>query len=210
VLVGNCGGVICMPGPDNYEDFCFALLEEPEKIEAQARQTLQRGLENARRYRAAGADVAQTSSDLADNRGPFFSPPQMDRLILPFLRQWAADIRALGMYALLHTDGNVNPILADLADSGIPGLQGIDPIAGMDLPIAKQRVAGRCCLCGNIDPGLLLLGRPEEIYEKCRTLLDTGKAGGGLIFGSANAVFEQTPRENYLALVAAWREYGTF
>ena len=102
------------------------------------------------------------------------------------------------------------PILDALADSGVHAIQAIDPIAGMDMRKAKDQVAGRCCLCGNIDPGLLFQGPPQRVFDKVRELLQTCKAGGGLIFGASNAVFGETPKENYLAMVQAWRQFGRF
>lgn len=209
VLVAPTGGVIAMPGPIEYEEFCYALIESPEKIEQTAREHLSAGLEAAKRFRDVGADAAMTASDLGDNHGPFFSPQQMDRLILPFLRRWVEGIRELGMYSIIHTDGLLYPILDAIADSGVDAIQAIDPVAGMDMKKAKGQVAGRCCLCGNIDCGLLLNGPPERVYAATRALL-TCKAGGGVMLGASNAVFQETPRENYLAMVQAWREHGRF
>ena len=160
--------------------------------------------------REEGVEIVGTSSDVANNHGPFFSPEQMDRFILPFLRQWAATMREMGLYCYMHTDGDISPILDDLAESGIHALQAIDPTAGMDIADVKRRVAGRVCLCGNIDPGQLVLGPPDAVYENTRQVLDDCKGGGGLALGASNAVFQETPIEHYRAMHQAWLDHGRY
>ncbi len=210
VLVGNTGGVIGMPGSEQYLEFSYKLFDDPQEIDQQARDTLAAGIENARKLRDVGVDVAQTASDIADNHGPFFSPEQMDRYILPYIDQWATAVHEMGMYAVMHTDGNLMPCLETLAETELDAIQAIDPTAGMDMKMAKDAVKGRLCLCGNVDTGLLVSGTPQQIYEATRKLLETCKAGGGLILGASNAVYYETPAENYLAMNQAWREHGRF
>jgi uroporphyrinogen decarboxylase len=210
VLMAPTGGVMAIPGPGEYEDFCLRLFDDPDSIEQEAKSLLALGLEWAKKFRDVGADAALTSSDLGDNHGPFFSPPQMDRFVLPYLRQWAAEVRKLGMYSIIHTDGMLMPILDAIADSGVDAMQAVDPVAGMDMKKTKDAVAGRMCLCGNVDCGLLLNGPPQRVYDTTREVLTTCKAGGGLILGASNAVFTETPKENYLAMIHAWRDFGKF
>jgi len=208
MLVGKAGGTIGMPPAQDFEDFCIRLLEAPEEIDEQARRMLPSGLEAAARLKEAGVDVICTASDIADNRGPFFRPQQMQRFILPYLREWAAGIKRMGLYAIMHTDGNLHPILDELADTGIHALQAVDPVAGMDMAKAQVEARGRIALCGNIDCGLLLMGPAERIYEKTRALLEACGRRGGLVLGASNGIFPETPREHYEAVHRAWRDFG--
>jgi uroporphyrinogen decarboxylase len=134
----------------------------------------------------------------------------MERFILPYLRRWAAAVKEMGHYALLHTDGDLGTCLEDLADSGIDALQAVDPVAGMDMRATKEAVGDRLCLCGNIDCGLLVMGTPEEVYAATRTLLLENKAGGGLVLGASNAVQVEAPVENYWAMIEAWQAFGQY
>lgn len=210
MLVAGTGGVIAMPGAEHYLEFSYKLFDAPEEIDEQAQRTLEHGLEQARRVRDLGIEIAETSSDIADNHGPFFNRPQMERFILPYLRRWATGCRQMGLYTILHSDGNLTPYLEDLATSGLDALQAIDPIAGMDLVQAKQITGGRLCLCGNIDVGLMVLGTPEQIYAQTKERLLTCKAGGGLVLGVSNAVQPDVPMANYRAMIAAWQDYGQY
>jgi uroporphyrinogen decarboxylase len=210
MLIAASGGVISMPGASEYVEFCYKLFDAPQEIDERARQTLASGLEAARRMRDAGADAVYTASDIADNHGPFFSPPQMDRFILPYLHTWAEQVVEMGLYAIMHADGNLDPVLDDLAASGIQALQAIDPVAGMDIASVKRRIGDRVCLCGNVDCGLLLTGPGQEVYASTRELLKTCMPGGGFVLGASNAVDRRTPIAHYREMLRARRDFGSY
>jgi uroporphyrinogen decarboxylase len=210
VLIGNSGGVMAMPGAAEYVTFSYKLFDAPEEIDERAQATLERGLQQARRFCDLGVEAAYTASDIADNHGLFFSPAQMERFILPYLRRWAEGVREMGCYAILHTDGDVTACLEAFADSGLHALQAIDPVAGMDIRAVKAQVGDRLCLCGNVDCGLLVRGTPQEVYDQTRYLLADCAAGGGLVLGASNAVQVEASIENYRAMIDAWREYGQY
>ena len=96
-----------------------------------------------------------------------------------------------------------------LSESGIDALQAIDPVAGMEMVATKAKVAGRLCLCGNIDCGLLLIGTPETVFEATRDLLLACKQDGGFVLGASNAVQPEVPAANYRAMIEAWKQCGT-
>jgi uroporphyrinogen decarboxylase len=210
MLVGSSGGVMAMPGAAEYEEFCITLVESPELIGERADKILADGFRTAARLRDAGCDVVYTASDMADNRGPFFRPEQMDRLIMPYLRKWAEEVKRMGLYAVLHTDGDIHPIMDKLAGSGVHCLQAIDPVAGMDIARAKEQAGDRVALCGNLDCGLLFTGPEERIYAATRDVLEACKPGGRFILGASNTVYPETPIAHYDAVHRAWREYGGY
>lgn len=208
LLVAGSGGVMSMPGASTYLAFAYKLYDAPEEVDELARDALSRGLETARRLRDLGIEALFTASDIADNHGPWFNPEQMKRYILPYLSEWAAQVKRMGCYAILHTDGELTPCLEDIAHSGIHALQAIDPVAGMDILVVKRQVGGRLCLCGNLDCGLLVSGSPEEVYAAARDLLLGCKAGGGFVLGASNAVQPEVPIANYRAMIDAWAAHG--
>ena len=210
MLVAGSGGVMAMPGATNYVEFAYKLFDAPQEIDAQAQNTLAHGLEAARRFRDMGIEALFTSSDIADNHGPFFNPQQMERFILPYLAKWAHGVREMGGYAIMHTDGDLSPCLEGIAESGLHALQAIDPIAGMDIRRVKEEVGTRLCLCGNVDCGLLVNGTPEQVHAETRALLLDCKPGGGLVLGASNAVQRAVPMENYRAMIRAWQEHGAY
>jgi uroporphyrinogen decarboxylase len=211
LTVVNCPSLVQMPGSaDNYEEFCYMLMDRPEEMDAHAGRLLESAIETAKRLADAGHEAVLTASDIADNRGLFFSPAQMDRWFFPHLEKWASALKKLGLFSILHTDGNISAIVEKLAASPLDAVQALDPVAGMDIAEVKQKTQGRLCLCGNIESGLLMTGAPTAIYEKTRSTLATCKPGGGYVLGASNACYPATPPENYGALLAAWREHGQY
>lgn len=208
IIVANSGGVMCMPPADSYIDFSYKLFDAPEDIDKMAEDTLAAGIEKAKRFRDAGAEAMFSASDIADNRGMFFSPGQMQRYILPYLNKWVEAVRSMDAYSIIHSDGDLSDGLESIAASGVDALQAIDPVAGMSMEKVRDKIGGQLCLCGNIDCGLLLIGNPEQIYLATRQLLESRKNDSRFVLGAANAVQREIPEENYRAMIEAWKHYG--
>ena len=207
MLVGATGGIL---GADYSPEFCYRLIDEPEVVDEMARGALAGGLDSARRFRDVGVEIVVSPSDMADNSGPFFSPSQMARWILPYLTRWSDAVRAMGMHGILHTDGNLTQYADAIASTGLDAIQAVDPVAGMDMSRTREIVGRRLCLCGNIDCGLLVLGTPEKVYQSTRDLLTSCKGDGALVLGASNAVQPEVPIANYRAMIRAWRDFGRY
>jgi len=183
MLIASATGVLAA---DYSEEFCLRMFEEPESIEQVAEDKLKGSLEVILRFHDLGAGAVFTASDIADNSGPFFNPSQMERWIFPFLQRWSDSARNLGLFSILHNDGNIASYMDRLAVSGVDAIQAIDPVAEMDIEEAMKVAAGRVCLCGNIDCGLLLTGTPDQVFESTRRLL--AACGSGVPLSSEPAM----------------------
>ncbi|MFH0757002.1 MAG: uroporphyrinogen decarboxylase family protein [Bacteroidota bacterium] len=210
MLVASNPAVLAMPGADEYMEFAYTLMERPHEIEARAKALCQSGMAEATRLLDLGVGALYTASDIADNHGPYFDPGQMEQLILPFLDRWATHVQSKGGLSILHSDGNLTPILAMIAGTSIQALQAIDPTAGMELRATKNRVEGQLTLCGNIECGLFITGSTEEVFEATRDALEGSKENGGLVLGASNAIEKMLKKENYLAFLDAWKTHGLY
>jgi uroporphyrinogen decarboxylase len=210
MLVANCSALLGMPMSEDYVNFAYQLFDAPDEIEALAERRLHDGIRDARRFCDLGVEIGLSTSDLADNHSTFMNPQQLDRFVWPFLDRWVEALREIGMFSILHSDGNLHACLERIADSGVNCLQAIDPTAGMDLHQVKQQVGNRLCLAGNIDCRLLLSNNPKAVFGATRDLLNNNKQGGGLILGASNAVQSVVPIENYFAMIQAWNEFGGY
>lgn len=209
--VGIAGALMSMPdSSENYTEYCYRLFDDPESIDRMAKERYEYGVEAAKKLRDMGIDIIVSASDIADNKGPFYSPEQMRRWFYPYLHKWAEDINKMGMYSILHTDGDISSLVEDLADSPLNAVQAIDPVAGMDIKKTKEQAAGRLCLCGNVETGLLVTGPKERIYQSTRQILTGCKDGGGLVIGASNASVPETPAENYMQIIEARKKYGMY
>lgn len=125
------------------------------------------------------------------------SPRLYRELVLPHLRRF---IKSLKIPVVLHVCGDSEPILDMMAETGARILS-LDQC--MNLATAKEKLAGRCGIGGNVDPtNVLLLGTPEDVkQETLRCLQQGGRKGYVLMAGCA--VPPRTPMENLKAMVEA-------
>jgi uroporphyrinogen decarboxylase len=208
MLVANTGGVLAMPSADNYLNFAYTLCESPDKINEMEIETFQRGIKSVNQFSDIGIQTFLTASDIADNSGPFFNPEQMERLILPFLERWSSHIKQLSGLSIIHSDGNLNLYIDRIINSGVNALQAIDPVAKMDINKVKLRAGDKLCICGNIDIGKLITNSPESIYNETGALLEYMNDKPGFVLGASNAIQNEVPVENYLALVDSLKDFN--
>jgi len=115
------------------------------------------------------------------------------------------ELRAHGIVLHLHICGDTTKITDDFIATGAQVLE-IDHKT--DAKRLKEAAQGRTCLLGNIDTNLLALGKPEEVEDACRELIESCQAGGGLILGPGCALPPHTPAENVHALVESAKKYS--
>lgn len=205
-LVG--GGNSCclaMPADDEYMTFSYMMYDAPEQIVERAERILTDGLAQLERMAEAGAEFVYLPSDLADARAPYFNPEQLDTFFMPFAKRWSARVKELGLLPVFHTDGNIMPLIEQAVETGVNALQALDPIAGITVAGLREKLGGRLCLCGNLDCGLMLSGTPEQVYASAADIIAQGN-GSPFVFGNSNAVVYDTPKENYDAMLRAWRD----
>jgi len=158
-----------------------------------------------------GADVLLTGDDYAHRKGTMMSPEHFKEFVLPYL-QAAVDVaKAKKVPFIKHTDGKVWKIIDMIVDSGLDGLDPLEPIADMDIGKVKEMYGDRIALAGNIDCGELLShGTTEEVAEAVKETIAKAAPGGGYILASSNSIHPAVRPENYRAMVEAARKYGRY
>ncbi len=159
---------------------------------------------------APGLGALWVGDDLAYTEGLFFAPDFIRAHIFPWYRQIADIARAHDLPLLFHSDGDIRPVLPDLADIGFDAIHPIEPKA-MDIAQIKRDWGDRFCLLGNVDLCYTLpRGTPHEVEEEVKLRIGQAGPGGGYCVGSANSVPEYVPVENYRAMVEAGFRYGRY
>ena len=168
-------------------------------------------LEHTRRAVAGGASVVAMGGDVSCDKGPFISPALYREFILPVIQEHTRVIQQAGARAVYTSDGNHWPIAQEFFfDSGIDGYKEVDKAAGMTWPrLIEAGVADRVCIIGNMDARYTMcLGTPADVKAEVIECLDYGRQKpGGHILHLSHSVHEDIPKDNYYALVDAYREY---
>ncbi|MHB9032927.1 MAG: uroporphyrinogen decarboxylase family protein, partial [Anaerolineae bacterium] len=131
--------------------------------------------------------------------------------ILPVMQEHSALIHRRGALAVYTSDGNHWPIRDDFFyNSGVDGYQEVDKAAGMTMErLVAEGVKERVCIIGNIDARhALCLGTPDQVRAEVIRCLELGRqTPGGHILHTSHSVHEDVKPANYLAMVAAYRDF---
>jgi len=157
----------------------------------------------------AKVDLIISGGDYSEKRGPLVPVRFFKDVVLPNLRRQVEAAHKAALKFIKHSDGNLNPILDDLANI-VDGLHSLDPTAGMNIGDVKLRYGDRLVLMGNVTVDNLCRKMKEEIVEETKECLRQAAPGGGYILSSSNSWYTDAKLENCLAMVHAGRKYGAY
>ena len=160
---------------------------------------------------AAGMDVVVFGDDYADRNSTLMSPRHFREFILPGLKRAVDAAHEAGAYVVKHTDGNIMAVLEMIVETGIDALNPLQPQAGMDIGLVKQKYGDRIAIIGNIACGYLLSQAPvEEVRQVTRRTIEIAAPGGGYMLSSSNSIHSSVKPENFMAMVETLRECGGY
>ncbi len=186
-------------------------LADPEFAHSLLDKVLKANIQLARNALRAGADVIMLGDDYAGNKGPMFSPSVFREFLAPRLKMMVDAVHEGGGRVIKHSDGNLWPILDQIIDTGIDAINPIEPVAGMDIGEVKSKYGHRVAVVGNIDCSHVLseysTERVEAAVIEC---FRKGSPGGGHILSSSNSIHSAVRPDNYAAMIAAAKKYGSY
>jgi uroporphyrinogen decarboxylase len=193
------------------ENYMLHLYRAPRVIHGVAEMVTAYNLKQLEMLAAAGLDVLVVEDDIANTHTLLISPAHFREFVEPYNRRLVERAHALGLKVVRHSDGNLWPIMEDLAAAGYDGLNPLEPQAGMDLARVKAAWGHRFCLLGNIDClHLLCEGTPEEVDEAVARAIQAAAPGGGYIVCSSNSLHPGVNPENCIAMFQATKTYGLY
>jgi hypothetical protein len=137
----------------------------------------------------------------------FMSSKQYEIFYWPTLKKVILALVNEGILPVLFAEGSYNQrleIVSDLPRGAVAWY-----FDQTDIVRAKKVLGDKYCLIGNVPTSLLMTGKPRDVKEHCRKLIEAcGKGGGYILAGGAN-IDEGNP-ENLRAMMAAAKEYGTY
>jgi uroporphyrinogen decarboxylase len=205
-----------IPDGDSMAEFAYRLVDEPDKVKAEADAMVDSALERAehlaaqRDRRGLGLDGFALCADYCLNTGPFLSPRRFAEFVTPYLARLIQGYREMGFYTIKHTDGNIMPIVDQLVQCNPHALHSLDPQAGVDIAEIKRCYGDRVCLIGNVNCGRLDTGTDEEVIASARYALQNGMPGGGYIFSTSNCIYTGMRLARYELMLDVWRTEGNY
>jgi len=157
-----------------------------------------------------GCDAVMTLDDYCDNKGPIMGLERFREFILPGLKKQVRAAHDAGGYFIKHTDGNTWSILGALTEAEVDAWHGIQPTAGMDLRLLKERHGQDLCLFGGVNCETLVAGTPTAVRDEVKYAIKHAAQGGGLVLTSGNVLQPGAQYENYVAMRQAIEDYGGY
>lgn len=159
-------------------------------------------MERVLRSAEGNLTMFELNDDVGGQNALLISPVVWRKYIKPRLRKQVELCKKFGVKVQYHSCGSVREILPDLVEIGVDVLNPVQPKAwGMD-PFELKREFGRhITLHGGVDEQELLpRGKPQEVRDYVKKLIDEVGKDGGLIVAPCHTLQPDTPSENVLAL----------
>jgi uroporphyrinogen decarboxylase len=160
-----------------------------------------------RRFIDLGVDGGYFGDDYGAQKNMLFSPKTWRALIKPRLARLFAPFREAGLPIILHSDGQIVPVLPDLVEIGLTVLNPVQPEV-IDPAWLKITFGDRLAYYGGISTQTVLpYGSPGEVREAVRKCIEKLAPGGtGLLLAPSHRLMSDIPLKNVAALLDAFEE----
>ena len=206
LLTFHGDGTFYIPDGNQMYEFAYRIADDPDEVKEQAEQMANNAIERNKHLAEAGVDSLILCSDYCYNSGPFLSPAMFAEFIQPYLYKIIHAARENGQYTIKHTDGNIMPIIDMMVDCEPHALHSLDPMAGVDIKLVKEKYGDRVALCGNVHCAAMQTGTDEEVRASAEYCLTYAKPNGGYFFCTSNVPFKGMPVERYRMILDIWKQ----
>jgi hypothetical protein len=172
-----------------YEAALIALLTDPPKAHALLDRLTVASVTWATAQARRGVDAVLNSSAFAG--GSFISREMYREFVTPYERRMSDAVRACGVPIYTHTCGKIGDRLDLMVETGVDGLDTLDPppLGNVELAEAKRAIGDKLFIKGNMNSvALLKYKTKEEVIADARNCLRAGAPGGGYILSTACSV----------------------
>jgi hypothetical protein len=194
-----------------YQPALMALIDSPKLCHQLLDRFARMATALVRRYAAHEPDAILISSAFA---GAGFISREMYRdFVAPYERRVVEAIHAFRIPAYTHTCGAIGDRLDLMAETGLDGIDTLDPppLGTVDLARAKAEFGSRLFFKGNLDAVNDMLGADDARFR--RAVLDRlriGKPGSGYILSSACSVAPRVSPKRLTLLSELAEEFGGY
>ncbi len=191
-----------------YEPLCYMLFDAPELVQDlfdYVGSRLQRYYELVAADTCVGALIV--NDDWGFNTQTMLPPEDMRRYVIHWHKIIVETIHAAGKPAILHSCGNLAPVMDDIID--VIGYDAKHSYEDNIIPVedAYDKWGSRIAILGGMDLDFMCRSTPDAVTARCRAMIKKTERRGGYALGTGNSVPEYVPHENYFAMIESALNY---
>jgi hypothetical protein len=200
-----------------YENYLMAMMDYPEAMRRYYHYTALLGrLFNQAivlaRAKYGIAPFVYSGQDICMGGGPIVAPRVLRDIYFPELKWAMQPLIENGIGVIWHCDGNIMPILSDILDLGVIGLQGFEEEHGVsydEIVKLKDRAGRPLSVWGCVSvTSTLPHGSVEDVKKSVERSFRLAGKGRGFVLSSTSSVMPEVPHENIDALFQHGRKFG--
>jgi hypothetical protein len=139
---------------------------------------------------------------------PFVNMQQFHSHYWPTIKPIIEELWKNGHQTLFYAEGNWNAHLDSFAE--LPDASIIYHVDQADIFEVHREIGHKFCLSGGIPNFLLSYGRPQEVRDCCKKVIEGVARDGGYIADASAIMQNDTSAECVRAMTEAVREYGVY
>jgi uroporphyrinogen decarboxylase len=158
-----------------------------------------------------GVDAISIHDDWGMNQATFIKPEHWREFVKPYITEEINTLAETGVPIILHSDGNLNVLMDEIAELNIAGLNPLQRSANMDLAKTKAKYGDRMALVGNLSCTTTLpYGTPDDVEREVLECLRDAGPGGGYILAPDHSFHSAISFENTWRALETCLSYGTY
>lgn len=178
---------------------------DPKRFENLLNKFAQISLRDFEAWAQCDIKVFISHDDICMTEGPIFSRKWFRRYLFPWYKRLWNVLHNRGIKVLFCSDGNITPIVDDLAEAGADGFI-IEPCC--DLEYIAEKYGDNKVIIGNIDIKTLTFKSRKEVVEEVKRCLSTAGAYPGFFLNVTGSIPDNVPIGNLETYFAACKKYG--
>lgn len=185
-----------------FDTFLMDMILEPLFAEALLEKITEIQLVLIHRYLEMGVDGGYFGDDYGAQKSMLFSPRLWRKFMKPRLARMFAPFREAGLPVILHSDGQIAPILTDLVDIGLTVLNPAQPEV-INHAYLRETFGSSLAYYGGISTQTVLpSGTPDEVaaaFDAC--VRELAPDGTGLLLAPSHRLMSDVPTSSVIKLL---------
>ena len=177
----------------------YDMIERPQFI----KKIMQRATEAAIEKAIAMIEIGIDALYIGETFGGVIGPDAFKEFCVPYFKMFVDRIKKYDVCIYLHVCGNSNQLFELMAETGVDCIEPLDPLGGVKISDAKQRLKGKTSIMGGVNTVLLAHGTLEEVKQDIERCLSEGAPDGGYILACGDMLPTETSPEKVFEMVKA-------